>query len=124
MQTILLDMTPVFLEACICVAVGPFATVTHVRRPKPALVMSKVAQVFCDMVLLTTGTGEDGLGDMLQVIGETSGCITVRCCSAPTDIRTDWLACAFCVSYVGQMLVKTMATTTRASVLECQVYVH
>lgn len=54
MWTVLLDMMPVFLEACICMAVRPFATVTDVERPTPALVMLKVAQVICDRMALTT----------------------------------------------------------------------
>lgn len=54
MWTVLLDVMPVFLEACLSTAVRPFATVADVERPAPTLVMLKVAQVICDIMALTT----------------------------------------------------------------------
>lgn len=82
-------MTSVILEPSLCMAVGLFATVTDVGRSTPALVMLKVAQVVCDAVPLATGTGEEYLCDVLQVITESSGPVAVCRCSASTDIRTE-----------------------------------
>lgn len=54
MWTVLLDMMTMFLEACLRMAIRPFATVTDVERPVPATVMLEVAQVICDIMTLTT----------------------------------------------------------------------
>lgn len=61
-------MTLVFLEACLRMAVGRLATMTDITHSTPTLLVKKVAQVVCDMMTLSTGTGENGLCDMLQVI--------------------------------------------------------
>lgn len=113
-----------FLETCLCVAVGVFAAVTDVGLSMPALMMLKVAQVVCGMVYLTTGTGEQGLLDVLQVITASSEFVAFCCCSACTDIRTNWFALTHRVLYVEQMLVTPMALTTRAGILEAQVNIH
>lgn len=82
-------MASVFLKTCLCMAVGLSATVTNVRQSTSALETLKVTQVVCDIVLLTTGTGEECLRNVLQVITESSGFVAVCCCSASTDIRAN-----------------------------------
>lgn len=89
MWTIFLDMMPVFLEACLCMAVGSFATVTGVGRSTCTLVILKVTQVVCDVVALTTATSEEGLCDVLEVITQTSGFVAVCFRSAYADVRTN-----------------------------------
>lgn len=89
MWTILLDMAPVFLETCLCMAVGSFATVTGVGRSTRTLVILKVTQVVCDVVALTTATSEEGLVDVLEVITQTSGFVAVCFHSANADVRAN-----------------------------------
>lgn len=89
MWTMLLDMTPMFLEAYLCMAVGSFATVTDIGRSTPTVVILKVTQVVCDVVALTTGTSKEDLCDVLEVITQASGFVAVCFCSAYADVRTN-----------------------------------
>lgn len=89
MGTFLFDMTPVFLSASLCMAVGRFAAVTDVRRSPPTLQTVQVIHVLCNTLALTTRASEQDHFDVPQMIVKTTRRVAVCCCSAFTDVRTN-----------------------------------
>lgn len=116
-------MTTVFPQACLCAAVGCFATVTDVGYSIPTLLTTEMAQVVCDIVTLATGSCEHGFCDMLEAITQASRFVAVCLCSARADVRTNGPASPPRVLNMGQVVVTTTATATRAGVPEIQMYV-
>lgn len=104
-------------------AVDRIATPADVCQSLPAFLITKVVQVVCNMVTLTTRTREHGLFDVFDMIIATSRCAAVCGGSAPADVRAEILVLVLRVQNMAQVLVPTSAMSTAARVLEVQMKV-